>query len=368
MIYFLTHGGEVGMREYLESNGRAVADRIRILSYDELPRQTDFGRGTYIVSAADQLTQAGRRMIDDLCAALSTTPGVRILNHPGRTLTRYPLLAALHGSGRNAFRVVRANGDLSTLRFPVFVRSEWQHTGARSPLLGSPRAVESAIGELVLRGDRAEDLLVVEFCDTAGADGQYRKFAAFNVGGEIIPRSLSYGRKWMLKHGSSDFNLDMAIEEREYVLGNPHQEAVREVFALAGIDYGRMDYALKDDAIQVWEINLNPTIGRGRRPRSGRVPAELEPIRAQSREAFYRRFAGALVALDPGPATAPPIPIRFDAAVTARGAGMLRRQAPRFGALRAIYRPFRPLLEPVARRMFPIVGRLLRRSPPSPLS
>jgi hypothetical protein len=360
MIYFLTHGDDVGMREYLDSHGRAVAERIRILSYEDLPRQAAFESGTYIVSASDHLTVAGRRMVDDLCTALSAAP-VRILNHPGRTLTRYPLLSTLHERGRNAFRVVRANEDLGALRYPVFVRSEWQHTGAWSPLLPSPRAVESAIGELVLRGSRAEELLIVEFCDTADADGHYRKYAAFNVGGVIIPRSLAHGRQWMLKHGSSEYTMDMAVEERDYVLENPHEEAVRELFALAGIDYGRMDYALKGGEIQVWEINLNPTIGRGRRPRSGRIPPELEPIREQTKAEFYRRFAEALVALDPGPPTAPPITVRFDAAVTGPGVGMLRRDAPRFGVLRAMYRPLRPLLEPVVGRLYPVVGRLLRR-------
>jgi hypothetical protein len=359
MIHFLTVGNE--MREYLDSQGRDLADRIRVLSYAELPGQTHFERGTYIVSASDQLTGTGRRMLDDLCATLSGTPDVRILNHPGRTLTRYPLLSALHGLGRNAFRAVPARGDLRAIRFPVFVRSEWQHTGAWSPLLHSPRAVEGAIGELVLRGHRADELLVVEFCETADADGVYRKFAAFNVGGEIIPRSLASGRRWMLKQASSDFTLDMVLEERDYVLGNPHQEALREIFAFAGIEYGRMDYALSGGEIQVWEINLNPTIGRGRRPKSGRVPTELEPIREQSKQAFYRRFAEALAALDPGPAQAPPVTVRFDAGVTARGARILRRRAPRFGAFRALYRPFRPLLEPVARMLFPVVGRLLRR-------
>ncbi len=361
MIQFLTHGEEVGMREYLDTHGREVAHRVRVLPYDDVPRQARFERGTYVASASDQLTGIGRRMLDDLCAALSTAPDIRILNHPGRTLTRYPLLSRLHELGRNAFRATRAGGDLSNLRFPVFIRSEWQHTGASSPLLHSLPAVESAIGELVLRGHRAEELLVVEFCDTADDAGRYRKFAAFNVGGEIIPRSLAYGSRWMLKHGSTEFTMEMAIEERDYVLGNPHEEAVREVFALAGIEYGRVDYALKGDRLQVWEINLNPTIGRGRRAPSGRVPAALEPIREQTKRAFYQRFAAALSALDPGPSTSPPITVRFDPEVTARGTRIFRRAAPRFGALRAMYRPLRPLLEPVARLIFPVVGRLSRR-------
>ena len=29
---------------------------------------------------------------------------------------------------------------------------------------------------------------------------------------------------------------------------------------MAGVEYGRIDYAMKDGAMQVWEINLNATL------------------------------------------------------------------------------------------------------------
>lgn len=55
-------------------------------------------------------------------------------------------------------------------------------------------------------------------------------------------------------------------EEAEYLATNPHEQELRSIFAAAEIDYGRIDYALLGEQIQVWEINTNPMIvasGRG---------------------------------------------------------------------------------------------------------
>jgi hypothetical protein len=42
--------------------------------------------------------------------------------------------------------------------------------------------------------------------------------------------------------------------------GALHEASLREIFRLARIEYGRMDYALLGGRLQVWEINTNPTI------------------------------------------------------------------------------------------------------------
>jgi hypothetical protein len=223
--------------------------------------------------------------------------------------------------------------------------------------------VERALGELVLRGTPADELIVVEFCDTADAAGKYRKYAAFVVADQVIPRSLSFGTNWMLKHGTSEFSVAMATEERDYLLGNPHREALRELFALAGIEYGRMDYALRGDAIEVWEINLNPTIGRGRQKSASKIAADVQVIRSEGRDAFFRSFESALVALDTDAPVGPPLSVRLDTTVL-RGTSMLRSRRARLGLARALYRAFRPLLQPVARVLFPLIGRLTRGGRP----
>ena len=41
---------------------------------------------------------------------------------------------------------------------------------------------------------------------------------------------------------------------------NPHERRLREIFGRARIDYGKIDYAMLGDRLQVWEINTNPNI------------------------------------------------------------------------------------------------------------
>lgn len=359
MIYHLVPRARGdGMREYLECWGRGVADRFRLLPYEDIGRQTSFDRGAYIFAALEALTPAGIELAADLDRALQRA-NLPVFNHPGRTLRRFELLAELHGRGINAFRAVRARDDVGAIRFPVFLRSERLHSGALSPLLHSSREVRRALGEALVKGHGIEDLLVVEFCDTADAARNYRKYAAFVVGGEVIARSLAIGPEWMLKHGSGDFTMEIAVEERDYVHGNPHVAALREVATIANVGYGRIDYGVRDGKIQVWEINLNPTIGRGLRPPSGRVPEELQPLRSETRREFYRRFAAAFESIDPGPASEPPVQVRFDPRVASAPPVAVRRTTG-LARLRRVLEPVRPIVAPVARAAFPLLGRLAR--------
>ena len=72
-------------------------------------------------------------------------------------------------------------------------------------------------------------------------------------------------------------------EEADYVQANPHDEWLRRVFDVAGIDYGRVDYGILDGVPQVWEINLNPTLGTGTcRGRRAALSPALRELREQS--------------------------------------------------------------------------------------
>jgi hypothetical protein len=71
------------------------------------------------------------------------------------------------------------------------------------------------------------------------------------------------------------------------------------VFEIAGVDYGRVDYGVVDGVPQVWEINLNPTLGHatGSR-RHTSLPEDLRAIRARGRQAFHERLLAAFVEID----------------------------------------------------------------------
>lgn len=363
MIRYLTLAGRWMFSEYLEYWGRELDEAgVRILRYEHLLGETRFDPGTYVFTTFDEMRGPMGRYVDALAAQLGESPHVRIFNDPARVLQRFDLHAALWREGRNAFRSFRANGDWSAARYPVFVRAENAHDGAFSPLLHSAAEVDTWIGRAAALGRSIADLLVVEFCDTADGHGFYRKYAAFHVGGRIVARSLNYGRPWMLKFGGNDFSMAMAREELDYVRDNPHEAELREIFRIANIDYGRIDYALLDGRVQTWEININPTIGRGLRPSSREIDPELRDTREETKRVFYERFNAAWLAVlaeSPGRG-APAIEVHIDPLVL-RSARQVRK-----GFVERCVRIAKPLMKtplaPLIRLLYRGPQRLVRAS------
>jgi hypothetical protein len=163
----------------------------------------------------------------------------------------------------------------------VFLRIEDDHEGRRSGLLDDAAALSQALDTLAAE-DRARTI-VVEFCDVGDARGVYRKYAALVIGDTVIARHLLGSTDWQVKEADL-LDADLLREEVEYVDSNPHEHELREVFALAHVDYGRVDYSLLDGRMQVWEINTNPTLvmptydpKRPRTPVRNRFTARLAP-------------------------------------------------------------------------------------------
>ena len=365
MIHFLvTAAQDHSVRDYLADPGRDLAGRVRILHYEDLPGLTRLERGTYILSALEYLSPPMLALVTAIHGRFTEAEGFRFLNHPTRTLQRFELLQELERTGMNCFRVVRAGGDLAGLRYPVFLRAERSHDGTVSPLLESDREVDEAIGRAILTGRRLGDLLVIEFCDTADVSGYYRKYAAYLVGDRIVARRFDYGRTWMLKRESSEFSGSMAREELKYVRENPHADQLAAIRDLANVGYGCIDYAVKEGRVVAWEINLAPRIGHG--PGDVRVPKppEVEPIHQQTLECFYAGFKRALEAVDL-PAGGSAAALDVDPAIArAARASVNGLPAPGGGRLTRMLRQAKPVLEPLASPVLPLVGRWARRGAP----
>lgn len=205
-------------------------------------------------------------------------------------MRRYELLRTLYERGINQFDVYRTTEARWPKRYPVFLRFENDHGGARSPLLRTRAELDEALLTLEREHHQRDDILIVEFCDTADANGVYRKYGAFMVGGHVFPKNVQFSKHWVVK--ATDFaGEEMLDEERRYVETNPHAGSLKEIFALARIEYGRIDYGMLVDAIQVWEINTNPHITSRGEKRSG--------PRSPIYDALERRMAIALEELMP---------------------------------------------------------------------
>ncbi len=248
-------------------------------------------KGVYVFADLERLTEEETLKAVALWRTLAESGcGVRFLNHPTRSMRRYELLRTLYERGINQFDVYRTTEARWPKRYPVFLRFENDHGGARSPLLRTRAELDEALLTLEREHHQRDDILIVEFCDTADANGVYRKYGAFMVGGHVFPKNVQFSKHWVVK--ATDFaGEEMLDEERRYVETNPHAGSLKEIFALARIEYGRIDYGMLVDAIQVWEINTNPHITSRGEKRSG--------PRSPIYDALERRMAIALEELMP---------------------------------------------------------------------
>jgi hypothetical protein len=239
-----------------------------------------------------------------------------------------------------------------SLHYPVFVRFANQHVGNLTPLLDSPRDLIDALATLAAGGVPRRDLLVVEFTDTKDEHGVYRKFSAFKVGGGILPKALEQSRDWMVKWERRIFDRVRAEQELAYCQTNPHETWIRDMFALAHIDYGRIDYGILGGRPQLWEINTNPTIGRGPNRNKTRKPevVEYRAMIASARASFYEQFRQAWTDIDTPKTDIAGVDIAVPQALirAMERAARQRRNAERVGSLlNAVAR--QPLVRPMAR-------------------
>lgn len=291
MIYYVVTKGNLNpIRMFLDSWGRELSTLITPLTYDDLFRKRRLPVGTYIFSDIERLAPETAERASHIWKALADyDPNLRLLNHPTGSMKRYELLRTLYERKWNRFNVYRLTEARLPQRFPVFLRGENDHDGNKSPLLGTLDELDRALEEIQREGSNRDSILITEFFDSSDHLGIFRKYSSFNLAGRIIPRHLFFSRKWMLK-GPELVEQPMIHEEKDYVLNNPHENFLTSIFKLARIDYGRIDYALLDNGLQVWEINTNPWImsyidGGG----PGRLPVHRH---------FYQNISEALRSLD----------------------------------------------------------------------
>jgi hypothetical protein len=290
LIFYLTtrpHAYTIG--QFLESWGKALAARIKPIPYEQLTWTGILPGGTYIFSDIERLAPREAELAAQVWEQLAASqPGIRLLNHPTRSMRRYELLRTLHDMGRNDYNVYHLVEGRAP-RLPVFLRCESDHCGARTPLLHTPEELRAATLELDRGGQSREDMLITEFCDTSDQQGIVRKYSAFAVGERIVPRHLFFSRNWMLKYADLSDEAQLR-EERDYIEGNPHEALLKELFRLARLDYGRIDYNMLDGRPQVWEINTNPMIISAH--------SSVIPERHGVHQTFLRLITAAFEAID----------------------------------------------------------------------
>jgi hypothetical protein len=283
------------MGGFLATWGKALAGRVTILSYEQIFSRLPAALppGTYIFTCLGRSLGSrnppsrSRQLVSQLRSELANRygPGCA-LNDPASSLNRIELLHLLSKRGINAFGIYRAGEIPEPGHFPVFLRpasgSQWQPL----PLLQDREEYRQALAQ----APSLDDQIVIEFCDTRDHLGIYRKYGAFVIGDRIVPRHLFFSREWLVK--SADLTgPDQLAEEMAYLESNPHADVLLDACRLAHIGYGRIDYAVRDGRVQIWEINTTPTIFN--------PPGPDDAVRARAHEHFVAAFAAALNAIDP---------------------------------------------------------------------
>ena len=80
-------------------------------------------------------------------------------------------------------------------------------------------------------------------------------------------------------------------EEYEFVSTHQFAEAMRPVFEIAGVEYGRVDFGLVGGRPQIYEINSNPDVKL--RPK----PSEIA-LRNKSNDLFRKNYLEAMREID----------------------------------------------------------------------
>lgn len=241
------------------------------LSYEELFFQRGGPVGHYIFTDHDRLTRFELDCVSLFCDRLrAVAPDARQLNHPARVKDRFPLLVELSKAGINSFHATRVETGERPPEYPVFIRSEDGCRGPETDLIYNDDEYDLALEDLKTQGKTRRGRIALGYAAQAGPDGLFRKYAAYRIGGDILPHHIQRGNDWIVKrdmelsNSSGDFNQsdNLMQEELDFVKENPHQGILRRAFEIADTEYGRIDYGIVNGRVEVYEINTNPQLPR----------------------------------------------------------------------------------------------------------
>lgn len=276
----------------------SLNSRVQSVRYEDVLAKREWARGVYLFTDSERMTGPQKSYASWLHDRLSERPDAFcVLNHPVRHTSRFDLLRRLYLDGVNAFNVHRIT-EIEDARYPLFLRYEDRHIGSSTPLLRSRAEVDDWVMRLAAEGEELDRLIAVEFVDTADAAGHYRKYGAFRIGPHIVPRHMFVSTHWEVKIDTNNLSAFRRREEYAYLRENSYSDQVMRAFDTAGLEYGRIDFAVIDGKIQVWEVNDNPqmtsSLARYWKGRLGRCLYSLKNLDFA--------FGGVESSLEPGPA------------------------------------------------------------------
>jgi len=164
------------------------------------------------------------------------------------------------------------------------LRSPGYHTGRNFIFVESSAELSAAATSLP-----GDDLLVIEYLDARGKDGNARKYRVMMIGGRIYPLHLAISRQWKVHYFTSDMadKPDHRLEEAAFLgdmaaaLGDKAIAALERIQQALGLDYAGIDFGLGPDGdLLLFEANATMVIA---------------PLDADERWAYRRAAIGKIL-------------------------------------------------------------------------
>jgi aromatic-L-amino-acid/L-tryptophan decarboxylase len=144
-------------------------------------------------------------------------------------------------------------GDIATtlagrgFTFPLLLRTPGFHGGEHFLRVETIDELAGAVDELP-----GDDLIVIQYLDACGADGNSRKYRVMMVDGELYPLHVAVSGNWKIHYYTADMAdctehraEDAAfLEDMEGALGPLAMNALRQIQRTLGLDYGGIDFGL----------------------------------------------------------------------------------------------------------------------------
>jgi hypothetical protein len=194
-------------------------------------------------------------------AATGRTDNARRLSDiPGVVTSRAITLPRAMLAATDATTTLARHG----FEFPLLIRTPGFHMGQHFVKIETSTELPAALAQLP-----GEDLTVLRYLDSRGADGKVRKYRVMMIDGALYPLHAAVSSHWKIHYFSADMadNPEHRAEDAEFlenmagVLGPRAITALAEIQSHLGLDYAGIDFGLSASGeILLYEANATMVV------------------------------------------------------------------------------------------------------------
>ena len=256
--------------DWLALNFPDVRRRFELALLDTSPIATP-GIRLLVPWLQDPIQQWSPKAYDQACAMADrfTARDIPVINPPATLAhgAKSHTLETARTLGIHAARTIRVAsvGDLAhaadELGYPFIVRPDWGH-GHKGIRIDSQEGVRTLGARSFARFSRP---LAIQFIETAGADGLFRKYRYLAAGDRGVSVHLIISAHWEVRGDNKVVNDATMAEEHAFITApNPHAGTFDRLRRALGLDLVAFDYGHDPEGnLVLWEANPYPYIAFG---------------------------------------------------------------------------------------------------------